>query len=362
MGPDQMPAGTPENNAAARRSGLNPAIPGQRAIMNDSKPEELKSQLWPSPGVAAEAGQFQATAPAARAGRNTLRAVLPHEWIFGAFLFLTGLRLLVHGGAARVWSYWFLGCWLAGVAVVFWAERNPTPARWRVRLLFYPAAMGIAFYALGVAVPLLGNPKVDTLLLGWDRALLGETPAVAWEPWLRPWLENLTMAGYLFFFYYLIAGPGRYCLRNLRLFRQCIVGLFTLYGLAFMGYTVLPAGGPHRWMTFASPLHGWLLEWTLKPVNGVSNSVDAFPSVHLAATLYLLLFDWQHARRRFWWVLLPCLLLWFSTLYLRFHYFVDLLAGAATALAGWWMAERYAAATDAQPMLASEFNQPPASP
>jgi membrane-associated phospholipid phosphatase len=129
-----------------------------------------------------------------------------------------------------------------------------------------------------------------------------------------------------------------------------------------MGYTVLPAGGPHRWMTFASPLHGWLLEWTLKPVNGVSNSVDAFPSVHLAATLYLLLFDWQHARRRFWWVLLPCLLLWFSTLYLRFHYFVDLLAGAATALAGWWMAERYAAATDAQPMLASEFNQPPASP
>ncbi len=259
--------------------------------------------------------------------------------------------------AARRWlGRFFLGCWLAGVGVFFWAERNLTPVRWRVRLLFYPAAMGVAFYALGQAVPLLGIPKMDRLLLGWDQALVGQTPALAWEPWLRPWLENLAMAGYLFFFYYLVAGPGRYCLRDLRLFRKCIVGLFTLYGLAFMGYTVLPAGGPHRWMTFATPLHGWLLHWTLKPVNGVSNSVDAFPSVHLAATLYLLLFDWQHCRRRFWWAFLPCGLLWFSTMYLRFHYLVDLLAGAAVALTGWWMAQLYEAATCGQPMLANESN------
>jgi membrane-associated phospholipid phosphatase len=33
--------------------------------------------------------------------------------------------------------------------------------------------------------------------------------------------------------------------------------------------------------------------------------------------------------------------LWLSTLYLRFHYFVDLLAGVAVALAGWWIAQKY---------------------
>ena len=31
------------------------------------------------------------------------------------------------------------------------------------------------------AVPLLGNSRVDPLLQQWDRDLLGETPAVAWE-------------------------------------------------------------------------------------------------------------------------------------------------------------------------------------
>jgi membrane-associated phospholipid phosphatase len=194
------------------------------------------------------------------------------------------------------------------------------------------------------------------LLLDWDRVILGETPAVAWESWLQPRLEDVAMAGYLFFFYYLIAGPGYYCVKDLRLFRKCIVGLFTMYGLSFMGYTVLPAGGPHRWMSFDTPLHGpWVLDWTLKVVNDGSNSVDVFPSVHLAATLYLLLFDWRHGRRRFWIYLLPCLVLWWSTMYLRFHYFVDLLAGVVVALAGWVMAEKFEANNGHQPMLAEEF-------
>jgi hypothetical protein len=293
---------------------------------------------------------------------SRLRAVLPHEWIFGTFLLVTGLRLFVHGGAARLWSFLFFGCVLVCVAVFFWAEAKPTPWRWRVRLLTYPSVMGISFYAMGEAVPLLGFGKVDTLLLGWDRALLGETPAVAWQKFLNPWTTDFTMAGYLFFFYYLVAGPGVYCVKDLRKFRQCIVGLFTMYGLAFTGYTVLPAGGPWRWMTFDAPLHGpLLLDWVLKPVNDGSNAVDVFPSVHLAASLYLLMFDWQNGRRRFWIYLLPCLVLWWSTMFLRFHYFVDLLAGAAAAWAGWWMAQKYEDATRNQPMLASEIKLPKAS-
>jgi hypothetical protein len=154
--------------------------------------------------------------------RHKLAAVLPHEWVFGTFLLLTGLRLFAAGGPARPWSFLFLGCLLAGIGIFFWSERNLSPWRWRVRLLFYPAAMGISFYAMGLAVPLLGNPMMDGLLLDWDRALLGETPAIAWEPWLRPWAEDLAMAGYLFFFYYLIAGPAVYCVRDLRLFRKCM--------------------------------------------------------------------------------------------------------------------------------------------
>lgn len=283
--------------------------------------------------------------------RQTLRAVLPHEWIFNAYLLLTGLRLFVHGGTARSWSFLFFGCSLVSIIIFFWAKQNLTAQRWRVRLLCYPCVMGISFFAMGIAVPLLEKPKVDALLLSWDHALLGETPAVAWEAWLRPWAEDIAMAGYLFFFYYLLWGSGYYYFKNLRVFRTCIVGLLTMYGLAFTGYTFMPAGGPWSWMTFTTSLHGaWLVDRAMGAIDAGSNAVDVFPSVHVAAMLYLLLFDWRYERRRFWLYLTPCIVLWFSTMYLRFHYFVDVLAGAALGLFSFWIAQRYARATQHEPM------------
>jgi membrane-associated phospholipid phosphatase len=268
-------------------------------------------------------------------------AVLPHEWVFSAFLVVTGVRLFADS-AARSWSGVFFACLAAALFMILWTERHPTAWRWRVRLSFYYVAMGICFFSMATAVPLLGTPRADALLLQWDRDLLGETPAVTWETWLRPWAENVAMAGYLFFFYYLMAGPAHYCFRDIPAFRKCIVGLFSIYGIALLSYTVFPAGGPHLYMTFQTPLQGpLLLDSTLEVVNRGSNAVDVFPSVHVAASLYLLLFDWRHWRRRFWWVLAPCIVLWLSTLYLRFHYFVDLLAGVAVALVGWWLAQKY---------------------
>src|ERR1700722_13717095 len=77
---------------------------------------------WPQTGRKAQAAPFVFKWP----------HVLPHEWIFGTFLLLTGLRLFMRGGEARVWSLVFLGCLLGGMAVISWAAQNPTPLRWRI--------------------------------------------------------------------------------------------------------------------------------------------------------------------------------------------------------------------------------------
>jgi membrane-associated phospholipid phosphatase len=50
------------------------------------------------------------------------------------------------------------------------------------------------------------------------------------------------------------------------------------------------------------------------------------------------------------------MVLWWSTVYLRFHYFVDLLAGVVVALVGLWMARKYADGRLEQPAtLADSF-------
>ena len=60
----------------------------------------------------------------------------------------------------------------------------------------------------------------------------------------------------------------------------------------------------------------------LKPIRR-----DCFPSLHTAVTTVVLIFAWRHSRLLFWVILPLCLSLFFSTMYLRFHYFIDLVAG-----------------------------------
>ncbi len=59
---------------------------------------------------------------------------------------------------------------------------------------------------------------------------------------------------------------------------------------------------------------------------------DAFPSGHTAVVLLVLYYAWHYVRGLFW-VFLPVVIaLIFSTVYLRYHYVIDVLAGILLAV------------------------------
>jgi membrane-associated phospholipid phosphatase len=60
---------------------------------------------------------------------------------------------------------------------------------------------------------------------------------------------------------------------------------------------------------------------------------DAFPSGHTELTLLVLYYAQRFHRRTFWWILPAGSALIISTVYLRYHYVVDVIAGAFLALA-----------------------------
>jgi len=280
-----------------------------------------------------------------RSGAGVRVQFLPHEYVFGFFLVLTWMRLVFRAGWINLPALVYLGCLVASFGVILWASRRPAPWRWRVRLLLYPALMGLSFFMMPAAVARLGLPRADAMLVQLERDWTGVQINLVMQSWESPFLTDLLMLAYVFFFYYLIAGPAYYCIRDLPRFRQCFAGLFTLYGLGFIGYTFFPAGGPHRFLHFDQPLAGGWLTHSAKPIlDYYSNRVDAFPSIHVAVSVYLLVFDWWYYRRRFWRVLVPCMALWISTVYLRYHYCVDVIAGVGIAVIGLVVAancERY---------------------
>ena len=266
--------------------------------------------------------------------------MLPHEVCFGAFLILTWLRLV---GSAGFFGALTLA-WLAGMGVNLWllirCRRAPTPLNARLSLLYYPIAMNVFFALLGPAVARFHPMPMDAALQRVDAALIGTNLSVRLQPLVHPFLTEFFSGCYFLFFPFLGFSLIYYFVGELGLLRKFCVGLFTIYGLGFIGYTLVPARGPWVAMAdqFTTPLTGWILTRANDAVvRAGSNGVDVFPSLHCAVSSYLLFFDRWHRRWRYRLYLVPCVGLWLSTIYLRYHYLVDCLCGFALAATALWL-------------------------
>jgi len=243
----------------------------------------------------------------------------------------TTLALLARTGAGEATAR-ALAAGLAYGGVIAVLGRLPSEGAQKARLAS-AYAFALWFYqSVAWITPALGTPLQDARLLALDRAILGETPAVALQGAARPWLTDLLSACYLGYHAYLHAALAWALLRPLEETRRLFTPLFTTFALGYAGYLASPAVGPATALpdAFAAPLVGSLPTALNAWVVARGSSVyDAFPSLHTAITCALLAHDLRFARRRAVALALPCLGLLVSTVYLRYHYAVDLVAGAA---------------------------------
>lgn len=260
--------------------------------------------------------------------------LLPHEKWFGLMLLVIWLRLLMAVGFFSTDALVFLTLIVINVALIVYADQKPNAWRWR--LWFYPIAFNVVFQQLRTAIAAIEPMRFDVQLQAIDQWLVGGNLSLLTQHWMHPALTELLSICYILFFPYLLFSILWYFVRGpLELTKQFCVGLFSLYGIGFLGYMLVPAVGPYVAMAsqFSEPLVGGpMTRWNAELVVIGSNGVDVFPSLHCAVSSFLLMFDFQHKRWRFWVYLLPAIGLWISTIYLRYHYFLDVLAGFALAV------------------------------
>ena len=140
---------------------------------------------------------------------------------------------------------------LAGVVafqvVVVVALRGTSSTLWRKLRLASAYAVALAlFSAPRVVVPALGLPVRDEALLGIDRALLGETPAVSLAPYARPWLTELMSACYLSYHLYFHGALAYALMRPVERARRLFEWMFTALPAGIAGYLLVPATGTAR--------------------------------------------------------------------------------------------------------------------
>lgn len=276
-----------------------------------------------------------------------LAFVLPTTWLtVQAYLYARAHGVLgprYPGGVVRL-----------GVAVLLLALLALALRRW-------PSSSAVR--ALRETVPLLAcfliytnlhdtigfvNPNdVHHWLVGLDEAIFGVQPCVWAERFITPARTEVMQFLYLNFFW--IAPSTSVLLlvrRRFPEFRAATLGVVTCFFMGYALYVLFPAAPPRLVLVyeFTKSLRGYPVGFSNLSAQAFSllpvDSRAAFPSLHTAASTVALVYAWRHVRPWFW-VLLPFVLgLWASTIYLRHHYFVDLVAGWLLAPAAVWVAPR----------------------
>ncbi len=260
-----------------------------------------------------------------------ITGLLSHEAALSCLGAASALALLIRTGGCGWVVFEVAGCTfgLAGVAILLDVSK---PNLLKCRLALSAGYVLWFYFAVARIAPLLAMPLQDDSLYAFDVRVLGSTPARVCSSFATPRLTDLLSLCYLSFHAYLIAAfahalwqPWWYTLRCLR---PILMGYAV--GMAF--YLAMPAVGPALAFPelFAEPLSSGLpFEFNQAVVGWGSSVYDVFPSLHVLIVALLLRHDWHFCRRRFWIMAAPACGLVLSTVYLRYHYGVDLAAGFA---------------------------------
>jgi membrane-associated phospholipid phosphatase len=181
------------------------------------------------------------------------------------------------------------------------------------------------------------NPHdVHHELVAFDKALFGVEPTLWAEQFITPARTEWMQFFYANFFWLapstslILLARGRFSA-----FRATTLAVMTCFYLGYALYVLFPAAPPRLVLAteYTRNLYGYpqffsklnAEAFSLLPVD----SRAAFPSLHTAVSLVMLATAWRFLRGWFFLALPLSIGLWVSTIYLRHHYAVDLLAGAA---------------------------------
>jgi hypothetical protein len=204
--------------------------------------------------------------------------------------------------------------------------------------LFIP--MVLSYFELRVLLPALQRDLMDHRLFAIDLWLLGTTPSVWMEAWnVRPIVEWLSFFYYTHFFVLIIMLIPALFFGQGRRLQELMAGGMLVIATGHLLYTLVPGVGPYATIPFDEPLHGgfWWKQVEVT-VSAAGAQLDIFPSLHTAWPAYFTLHTFAHrdfTPFRWLWPVLAfvAINIIIATMFLRWHWFIDVALGLLLAFA-----------------------------
>ncbi len=265
------------------------------------------------------------------------------------------LILLFHGTSVLFWG-WLVGAHAAGIVLVHWLiqghARHPANRILDFLRHFYPVLLYTGFYRETGELNHMFVPEfLDPLIIRLDELIFGSQPSLTFMQSLPYWpVSELFYASY-FSYYVMIAGVGlALYLRDRRQFFHYVSVVSFVFYVCYLVYIFTPVIGSR---IFHRTIDGYTLPLAVQPevipefpasvqrgvffriMDWIYDAFEApgaaFPSSHVAVAITTACFSFRYLRRIRYLHLTMVVLLCLSTVYCRYHYAVDVVAGILTA-------------------------------
>lgn len=262
--------------------------------------------------------------------------------------YLAAMGLLVVVFQGRIPGAYGLLAWhVVGIATLVTAARMGASVQavlWFRHL--YPVLYVAACYReMSVLIRSIRGVEFDAAMARVDIQLFGANPAVWFARIQTPWLTEVLQLAYSLFLPAVLVGFVLLWKRRQWADLRYYMFLLTLgFLVSYLGYLLVPVRGPrfHMAGVVAPPLEGlWLFNSLRAGLDWLESAhYDCFPSGHVQLTIMA----WWVNRRPFpvlFLMFIPyTLAVAFATVYLRYHYTMDVIAGAVTAGVLLWAGPR----------------------
>ena len=262
------------------------------------------------------------------------------DLIITAFIFTLLCTACI--GAHRIpdWethAYYLL---LAGIlfAALSWLSRNmdQNAASFALRVIIILSVSSYLFQAVGPLQHVLFKQWFDDFLISMEASITGTEMSIYLQQFITPSLTEWMMFCYVIYIV-LLPLTAYLCYRHAgrTAGEQYLLNLAAVNIICYSGFILLPVKSPLFYMpdVYSVPLDGGIFTWCGEWIRANQHYPGgALPSPHAAAGTIMLFSIFRFARRYVYLYLPIILTIYVATVYGRYHYSWDILAGISTAV------------------------------
>jgi membrane-associated phospholipid phosphatase len=291
---------------------------------------------------------------------DIVRSLGAFEWATFAYLAWLNVLLALFGhNIAHARQYFTIHCLLPlGIAGAAWAAAHSNNSVLRFARDWYPLSLYIFFFEeLRVLVHIIFPGWFDHWLIQFDYGFAGVHPSVWLARFSNPALNDFMQFAYMTYFLYLVLLPAiLYAAKDRLAFWNVMVSTAVANYIVYAIAVVFPIESPYHTLAAlnTTPLAGGYFTALIEFIERFGRvHGGAFPSAHVAGSMVAILASWRYRRWLFWGCLPFFICMCVSTVYGRYHYVADVLAGIVVGAIGFavgsWLMEQRGAVTEVAP-------------